>query len=132
MVRRGQQHRSINKTISMNYPYHEFVSRLCKSGEQITAELTPEQAHLVHMAMGVSGEAGELLDAIKKTAIYGKPLDWDNVIEECGDLLFYIQGVLNHRGVRLDEVVEINRQKLAKRYGDRYSNEAAIERKDKQ
>ncbi len=116
----------------MNYPYHEFVSRLCKSGEQITAELSPEQAHLVHMAMGVSGEAGELLDAIKKSAIYGKPLDWENVIEECGDLLFYIQGVLNHRGIRLDEVVEINRQKLAKRYGDRYSNEAAIERKDKQ
>ena len=116
----------------MNYPYHEFVKKLCKSGEQITTELSPEQAHLVHMAMGVSGEAGELLDAIKKSAIYGKPLDWDNVIEECGDLLFYIQGVLNHRGVRLDEVVEINRQKLAKRYGDRYSNEAAIERKDKQ
>lgn len=29
----------------MNYPYHEFVSRLCKSGDQITSELTPDQAH---------------------------------------------------------------------------------------
>ncbi len=43
----------------------------------------------LHAAVGVSGEAGELLDAIKKTWIYEEPLDLENIIEECGDSLFY-------------------------------------------
>lgn len=38
------------------------------------------------MATGVSGEAGELLDAVKKSVVYKKPLDRENVVEELGDL----------------------------------------------
>ena len=46
----------------------------------------------LHMYMGVAGELGELLDAIKKNVIYGKPLDTKNVLEECGDIMFYTTG----------------------------------------
>ena len=45
------------------------------------------------MVVGVSGEAGELLDAVKKAVIYRKPLDLENVIEELGDLEFYMEGL---------------------------------------
>ena len=114
-------------------PYSMFVDSLCKPGFEILVEMKSAEAHLVHMAMGVAGESGELLDAIKKAAIYRKPLDRENVLEECGDLLFYIQGVLNYYSVPMEEVIELNRLKLLKRYSEgKYSNTQATTRADKQ
>lgn len=45
--------------------YAEMVEALAKRGEDSQAGLTPGKSHLLHMAVGVSGESGELLDAIK-------------------------------------------------------------------
>lgn len=44
--------------------YREMVLVLAKPGADIVATLTSEDAHLLHMAVGISGEAGELLDAV--------------------------------------------------------------------
>jgi hypothetical protein len=73
--------------------HHELVNQLAKPGQKIIDELTPMQAYALHMAIGVSGEAGKLFDAIKKFAIYQKPLDFTNLIEELGDIEFYLQGL---------------------------------------
>lgn len=108
-----------------------MVKRLAKPGEEIIKELTGPQAHLLHMALGICGEAGELLDAIKKLAIYQKPLDVANVIEELGDLEFYMQGLREAILVDRAMVLSLNYEKLFKRYGERYSNQSAQERKDK-
>jgi len=113
--------------------YRQFVRSLCKAGSIIAAELTPDDAHKLHMAVGASGEAGELLDAIKKAVIYRKPLDIANVREECGDILFYVTGLLDSIGCNLDEVISENMAKLSTRYHSlAYSNHAAITRADKQ
>jgi NTP pyrophosphatase (non-canonical NTP hydrolase) len=53
---------------------------------------TPHTCDRLHMAVGIAGEAGELLDAIKKGFAYNKPLDRANIVEELGDTLFYIEG----------------------------------------
>jgi NTP pyrophosphatase (non-canonical NTP hydrolase) len=111
--------------------YNEFVRKLAKPGSQILAELNPDDCHRLHMAVGISGEAGELLDAVKKATIYRKPLDIANIREECGDLLFYIAGMLDSIGATLDDVAAENVAKLSIRYGKSYSNEAAIQRADK-
>jgi len=110
----------------------ELVEKLAKPGEDIIAQLTPEKAHLWHMATGASGESGELEDAIKKHVIYNKPLDRENVIEELGDLEFYLEGIRQGLGLTRDEVLQANIAKLAKRYPQMtYSNAAAQERADK-
>lgn len=44
----------------------------------------------MHGAVGLSTEVGELLDAVKKNLIYGKPLDMHNIREEVGDALWYV------------------------------------------
>jgi NTP pyrophosphatase (non-canonical NTP hydrolase) len=112
--------------------YRNFVRSLCKAGSIIAAEMTPDDAHKLHMAVGASGEAGELLDAIKKAVIYRKPLDIANVREECGDILFYVTGLLDSIGCNLDEVIRENMEKLSLRYQSlSYSNHAAITRSDK-
>lgn len=116
----------------MNVPYSEFVAALAKPGDAILAEMNPDQMHLLHMAVGVAGEGGELLDAIKKVAIYQREIDVENVIEELGDLCFYMQGIMNAFGLTWVQVLDHNQQKLAKRYnGLTYSNEAAQARADK-
>ena len=110
-----------------------MVMALAKPGIDIVTSLTPESAHLLHMAVGISGEAGELLDAVKKHAVYCKPVDRANVVEELGDLEFYMQGLRQGLGITREETLEANMAKLSKRYSlGKYSNEQAQERADKQ
>lgn len=109
-----------------------MVARLSKPGDSIMNELTPKQAHLLHMAVGISGEAGELLDAVKKHAIYQKSLDVTNVVEELGDLEFFMEGLRAALGISRDEVLAKNIYKLSARYlSGIYSNEQAQQRADK-
>jgi NTP pyrophosphatase (non-canonical NTP hydrolase) len=110
----------------------ELVKALAKSGQSIIMGLTPENAHRLHMALGICGEAGELLDAIKKAAIYQKGIDIENVIEELGDLEFYMEGLRASLGVKREVTIEGNIAKLSKRYASlTYTDKAAQERADK-
>ena len=84
------------------------------------------------MALGISGEAGELLDAIKKSVIYLRPLDIPNIIEELGDLEFYMEGLRERLNITREQVLQNNINKLTIRYGKMYSDKSANERKDKQ
>ena len=53
---------------------------------------------LLHGAIGLSTESGELLDQVKKNVFYGKPLDKVNILEECGDVLWYVCLILDSQG----------------------------------
>jgi len=118
--------------MKLTTPYEQFGRYIVKPGHDILVQLTPLQASILHMAVGVSGEAGELLDSVKKHCVYQKQLDINNVIEEAGDVLFYLTGLLNELGLTIEECMEANVAKLLKRYPQhQYSNEAAIARADK-
>lgn len=112
--------------------YNEFVKALLKPGDQIKLEITPEECHLIHMTLGLSGEAGELLDAVKKSTIYRKPLDMENVLEELGDIEFFLEGFRQSVGLTREQCIESNISKLSTRYHKlSYSNAQAQERADK-
>jgi NTP pyrophosphatase (non-canonical NTP hydrolase) len=111
--------------------YADMVARLAKPGADILANLDPLDTHLIHMAMGVAGEAGELLDAVKRATIYRHSLDVGNVIEELGDLEFYLEGIRQAIRTSRELVLEKNMVKLSVRYGAVYSDQAARERADK-
>jgi NTP pyrophosphatase (non-canonical NTP hydrolase) len=96
----------------------------------------------LHAAIGVSEEAGELAGCIKKNIIYGKPLSapmkedgkdlLTHIKEEAGDVLFYLQAVMNLYGLDFQDVLQHNALKLGARYSElTYSDEAANERADK-
>lgn len=111
--------------------YNKFVGALIKSGSTIKDQLTPEDANIWHLTSGVCGEAGELLDAVKKAVVYRKPLDLENVIEELGDIEFYLEGLRQALAIDRATVIDHNMKKLSKRYGEKYSDQAAINREDK-
>jgi len=89
------------------------------------------QGRILHAAVGIAGEAGEILDSVKKSWIYGKPEDAANILEECGDAMFYIVALLQQYGFTLADAQAANVAKLQKRYPDGYSDADAITRKDK-
>jgi NTP pyrophosphatase (non-canonical NTP hydrolase) len=112
--------------------YAEMVRVLAKSGTAIKKSLTPIDCHTLHMAVGISGESGELLDAIKKAVIYRKELDRANVVEELGDLEFYMEGLRQGLLITREETLAANVVKLSKRYeGLKYTDKSAITRADK-
>jgi NTP pyrophosphatase (non-canonical NTP hydrolase) len=104
--------------------FAKHVSRLFVKPEDSTGKM-------LHATVGIAGESGELLDCIKKTWIYSKPLDRENILEECGDLLFYIQALLAENNFTMQAARRHNMEKLAKRYPSGYTDQAAQERLDK-
>lgn len=76
--------------------YAGMVALLAKPGAEIVASMTPEDAHLWHMATGMCTEAHEL-------AIYE---GIENAVEELGDFLFYLEGACQAVGETLDTVSE--------------------------
>ena len=105
--------------------YADFVNVLMK-------DMGTTTLNILHAAVGISGEAGELLDAVKKHWAYEKPLDRENVIEELGDLEFYMQALRNQLGIPREYIIFTNMNKLSKRYAAGvYSNEQAQARADK-
>jgi NTP pyrophosphatase (non-canonical NTP hydrolase) len=116
----------------MSIKFESMVAALVKDGRAIVVDMTPSKAHLLHMAVGISGEAGELLDAIKKAVIYNKPLDIENVIEELGDIEFYLEGLRQELAIMREVTIQANISKLGVRYSKgAYSDEQAQERADK-
>jgi len=88
----------------------------------------PSIVDIVHAVIGISTEAGELLDPIKKNMFYGKPLDLVNLDEEIGDVMWYVGIYLHHRGISLESVLAKNNAKLRARYPEKFTNELAENR----
>jgi NTP pyrophosphatase (non-canonical NTP hydrolase) len=83
---------------------------------------------LLHAFLGICTEAGEINDALKKALIYGKPFDKVNAIEELGDLMWYIAIASDTLEVSLEDIMEKNIAKLKARYGEKFTEEAALNR----
>ena len=97
-----------------------------------TAKPLDPEGNLSHAVMGLCGEAGEFADCIKKHLIYGQPLNRANALEEIGDLLWFIALACKALDVPMEHAAQMNLDKLAMRYPDRYSDTLAAARLDKE
>jgi len=59
--------------------------------------LADGQQH-VHAQLGLITEVGELADTFKRNMAYGQALDYKNILEECGDILWYLALVYHDSG----------------------------------
>lgn len=100
--------------------YNDFVINL--------ASPTDTKGHVVHAAMGLSSEAGEILDNVKAHLYYGKELDVANLLEEAGDILWFLSLLLQQFDYTIEDAVAGNRAKLIARYGDKFNKEGALNR----
>lgn len=89
-----------------------------------------DQELLVLGALGLAGEAGEVVDLIKKHLFHKKSLDRDKLILEMGDLRWYMEALLVKINATMEEVEAVNIKKLRARYPNGFNAEDAAARKD--
>lgn len=98
-------------------------------------------------ALGLTGEAGEVADLIKKGIYHGrgflmhhdglhetiavKAIPKEDVKDELSDVLFYVSAMAQEFGFTLEDVAKHNREKLEKRFPKGFSTEASAQKKDK-
>lgn len=79
--------------------------------------------------LGLAGESGECCDIVKKNRFQGHELNREHLIEELGDVLWYIAETASGLSVSLEEVAQYNLDKLHKRYhGNHFNKEDSIHR----
>lgn len=76
---------------------------------------------LLHGAIGCCTESGELLDAIKKSLFYKRKLDRWNLIEEIGDIFWYLGLMCDELDITFEEIFNINIKKLKERYPEQFT-----------
>ena len=87
--------------------------------------------NVLYAAIGMCGEAGEVSELIKKYAYHGHAIDKDHLARELGDVLWYVSYMANLFGYSLGEIMEMNQEKLAKRYPDgKFDEERSRNRKE--
>lgn len=83
---------------------------------------------LLHSVAGLMTEAGELMDTLKRHLFYGEAIDNEHVAEELGDAAYYLAEGCSAIGKKMSEVLEANNAKLQARYGEGFSEHAALNR----
>ena len=74
---------------------------------------------LLTAAFGLTAESGEFTEVVKKIVFQGKPYNEDNVFHmkrELGDICWYIAQACMALDTTFDEIIEMNVDKLKKRY----------------
>jgi NTP pyrophosphatase (non-canonical NTP hydrolase) len=110
--------------------YIEFVRQTTSPAStdyaQLLARMTELEAthdvdvpRLLTAALGMSAEAGEFTEVVKKIILQGKPYNEENVFHmkrELGDICWYLAQACMALDTNFNEVMEMNFEKLSARY----------------
>jgi NTP pyrophosphatase (non-canonical NTP hydrolase) len=94
--------------------FSEFADRL----NDLKIQEFPTE-RLLTAAVGMSAEAGEFTEIIKKIIFQGKPVNQENLFHlkrELGDIMWYVAQACIGLEISLDDVLEMNVDKLKSRY----------------
>lgn len=83
---------------------------------------------MLNGALGLAGEVGEVVEAVKKHIFHGHALDRQALMRELGDVLWYVARMAWCLGFNLAEVAALNLHKLQVRYPDGFSAERSRNR----
>ena len=95
--------------------YASLVSRM----NNLELEDDCNVPQLLTAALGLTAESGEVTEIVKKIILQGKPYKEDNVFHmkrELGDICWYIAQACMALNTSFDEIIEMNVDKLKKRY----------------
>lgn len=83
--------------------------------EQAYTTANEQSKNMYYMTMGMTGEAGEIANKIKKVMRDGAVLDHNDIAKEIGDVLWYCAGLCTVLGISFDHVAKLNIAKLKSR-----------------
>ncbi len=85
---------------------------------------------LLWNVMGLAGEVGEVVEAVKKGIFHRHGLDHEKMVKELGDCLWYLSAICTKLDVTLSQVMEANISKLEQRYPNGFTSADSIKRAD--
>ena len=89
---------------------------------------------LLTAALGICAEGGEFTEVVKKIVFQGKPVNEENIFHmkrELGDIMWYVAQACMSLDTSIDEIIEMNVEKLEKRYpGGEFDVHYSENRKD--
>lgn len=101
---------------------------------------------VTNAALGLTGEAGEVADLIKKAIYHGrgfkqehclspskreKAISYYDIKDELSDVLYYVDAMAQEFGFTLEDVARHNKEKLEKRYEKGFTVEESAQKRDK-
>ncbi len=89
-----------------------------------------QEQQLANAALGLTGEAGETAEMIKKHLFHATPLDRDAMIKELGDCLWYIAAFATVLDIPMSDIADRNIEKLRRRYPDGFDPQRSINRSE--
>jgi NTP pyrophosphatase (non-canonical NTP hydrolase) len=101
-------------TSEQSKDYEAFVYRI----QELEGQEFPTE-RLLTAAVGMSAEAGEFTEIVKKIVFQGKPVNEENLFHmkrELGDIMWYVAQACMGLNTSIDEIIEMNVEKLEKRY----------------
>ena len=87
-----------------------------------------EKDVLINGVMGLCGESGEVIDIVKKHLAQGQSLDKEKIAKELGDVAWYLAETAYAIGYPLEEILQMNIDKLKTRYPDGFDPEKSMNR----
>lgn len=90
--------------------------------------LTSKQ-QLMNGLMGLNGEAGEAIDILKKHFFQGHDLDKEHIAKELGDVAWYLAISAYALGYKLEDIFQMNIDKLKARYPEKFDPKLSQNRK---
>ena len=87
-----------------------------------------EKDVLINGVMGLCGESGEAIDIVKKHLAQGHELDQEALINELGDVAWYLAETARALGVDLETVLARNIAKLKQRYPEGFDTAQSVNR----
>lgn len=106
--------------------FDEYVNESKRTATALSDDNRKEQ--MVMSGLGITGEAGEVADEIKKHVFHGHTLDEIKIMKELGDVLWYMARLCAILNVSLDTVAQMNIDKLKARYPNGFERERSINR----
>lgn len=82
------------------------------------------------LSLGLAGEAGEVIELIKKNLYHGHLLSRKEVEKELGDVMWYIANLATRLDLSMENILEKNIEKLKIRYPKQFSYEDSLNRVD--
>ena len=95
---------------------------------QRTSNARKRSDKLENACLGLAGECGEVCDIVKKALFQGHALDRAGLIEEAGDVLWYLAELAAGLGVSLEDIAVQNVMKLRRRYPNGFDAERSRNR----
>ena len=107
---------------------NEYQTEAMRTASGVTS--ASNENLILNGAMGLCGESGEIIDLLKKNMFQGHDIDKEHLAKECGDVLWYLAILAKGLGYKLDEIAEMNKAKLRKRYPDGFETDKSLHRSE--